>query len=83
MILRSPLTTSADVDQVPLMASDERRGGTRTTERIVGRERTCDFEFQRWLWLRLCHRLFGDCVGENAECHLGAFTRLATGDSQV
>jgi len=51
MILRSPLTTSADVDQILLMASDERGGGARTTEKIVGRERTCDFEFQRWLWL--------------------------------
>ena len=52
MILRSPLTTSvADVDQIPLMASDERGGRTRTTEKIVGRERTCDFEFQCWLWL--------------------------------
>jgi len=23
------------------------------------------------------------CAGENAKCHLGAFTRLATDDSQV
>ena len=51
MILRSPLTTSADVDQIPLMASDERGGGTHTAERIVRRERTCDFEFQCLLWL--------------------------------
>lgn len=33
---------------------------TRTTERVVGRERTCDLEFLRWL--RLCLCLLGDYV---------------------
>jgi len=60
MTLRSPLTTSADVDQVPVMVLDEWVGGTRMAEGIVGRERTCDLESWHWHWL--CHRLFGDCL---------------------
>ena len=59
MTLRSPLTTSVNVDQSPSMTSDGQTEGARTTKGIFRGERTCDFEF--WLWL--CHHcLFSDCT---------------------
>lgn len=61
-MLRSPLTTSVQVDRSPTKVSDGWVRETRTTKGIVGREGTRNREFQLWLY----HRLFGDCVGMRA-----------------
>jgi hypothetical protein len=80
IILRSPLTTSARVDQPPGISY----GGAkeiRTTKGVVGRERALNLKFQLCLGLLYFRCLLGDCM---MKCHLPAFImRPKTNNSQA